>query len=382
MKGLYWRPQKVSRTAMALVGVLAVLGFLAVEELPVEKRSPRYEEKVRAARLAARAMDLVKDERIARGFAIDPEIDPLETGLVGTLSSPITSMSGNLYSKQLSTDPNFAAVVVELLDQAGVKAGDVVAVGTSSSFPALNVSTYAALTALGAEPIVITSASSSEWGANLIGFGWPDMEDLLVERGVFDIRATAGSIGGVEDRGVGMSRAGVTMLRGMLDRHGIRLIEHEDVAGSVQERLHIYEQEADGRRIAAYVNVGGGYASIGGSEARQWFRPGVNFPSAWRNRSVDSVMARFLDQGVPVIHLTSLHSLAQTWGIPPVEPGMQRTVGEGRVFVSVTYNHWLAFGVLVVLVLALYATTRSDLGARLLDSGSGSGKNDRPQPMV
>lgn len=382
MKGLYWRPQKVSRAAMALVAVLSVLGLVAVEELPVEKRSPLYEEKVRAARLAAEGMEAIKEERLARGYAIDPETDPFETGLVGTLSSPITSMSGNLYSKQLSTDPNFAAVVVELLDQAGVERGDVVAVGTSSSFPALNVATYAALAAMGVEPIVITSASSSEWGANLIGYGWPDMEGVLVDRGIFPFRAVAGSIGGVEDRGVGMSRAGVTMLRGMLDRHGIRLIEHEDVSASIQERIQIYEQHAQGRRIAAYVNVGGGYASIGGSEARPWFRPGVNWPSGWRQRAVDSVMAHYLDQGVPVIHLTSLHTLAQTWGIPPVEPGVQRTVGEGRVFVSVAYNHWLALGVLVVLVLALYATTRSELGARLLDAGSGSSKGDRPQPMV
>ena len=136
---------------------------------------------------------------------------------------PVTSVLGHLSAKQTSTNPNFAAVLVEMLKEAGVQQGDVVAVGVSGSFPALNICTYAALESLGARPLVISSASASQWGANVPQLMWPDMEHLLLrqkrvdEEGkelppVFSIKSIATSIGGNNDEGEGLTEEEIKKL--------------------------------------------------------------------------------------------------------------------------------------------------------------------------
>lgn len=381
MKHLYWRPQRVNRIAIALVAVLSVGGLLGVEELRVEDRGARYAEKVAASRKAANAMQVVKAERVEKGHPIDPTVDPNLSGMVGVLSSPITSTSGNLYAKQYSTQPTFAAMIVSMLHEAGVEEGELVAVGVSGSFPALNVSTYAAIEALGAEPVIVVSASASEWGANIVGLGWPDMEALLHDRDIFPYRSVAGSLGGLEDRGVGMSRAGVSMLRAMLERNGIPILEPDETYDTVDARMRVYEEQANGRPYAAYVNVGGGTASLGARAGRDIFSPGLNLPAQFLSPDVNSVMGRFIQMNVPVIHLSQVRTLGDRYGIPPVEPGVPPTIGEGPVFIEVRYNSWLAFAVLLTILASLYGAIRSDLGARLFQPKRSSDAS-RPQPMV
>jgi hypothetical protein len=89
---------------------------------------PWYEEKLRAAHLAREAMGAIKAERLRRRIMPDPVADPNGTGLIGVSLSPVTSNSGYLNAKQLSINPNFAAMMVSMLKRAEVNAGDVVAV--------------------------------------------------------------------------------------------------------------------------------------------------------------------------------------------------------------------------------------------------------------
>jgi poly-gamma-glutamate system protein len=51
----------------------------------------------------------------------------------------LTTDAGNLEAKQTAINPNWAAVIVDLLQQANVKERDPVAVSFSGSFPALNI---------------------------------------------------------------------------------------------------------------------------------------------------------------------------------------------------------------------------------------------------
>ena len=140
MRKLYWRPQKISSNVLLLVALIAVIGMLSVEKFKLRTRLPFYQEKIRAAKLAQEAFDTIKEERLARGIAIDSESDPTETGMLGILSSPVTTNKGLLTAKQTAVDPNFAAVVVSYLKRVGVEKGDIVAVGMSGSFPAINIS--------------------------------------------------------------------------------------------------------------------------------------------------------------------------------------------------------------------------------------------------
>ena len=139
MRGMYWKPEGASQVQRALVAALAVVGLVAVEVFPSEEQQPHYAEKMLAARTAKDALDVIRDASERRGLHLRPKTDPAGSRMIGEVLSPITSGSGSLVSKQTSVNPNFAAVLVQWLKELGIKSGDVVAVGVSGSFPAMNV---------------------------------------------------------------------------------------------------------------------------------------------------------------------------------------------------------------------------------------------------
>ena len=127
MKRLYWRPQKCSQTALLMIAALAVVGMAMVEFFPVRDNTPLAAAKLAAARRAAECFDAIRSERLARGYPLDAEIDPTGSGVLGLTASPVTSITGHLASKQASLNPNFAAAIVQMLHEAGVQPGDLIA---------------------------------------------------------------------------------------------------------------------------------------------------------------------------------------------------------------------------------------------------------------
>ena len=263
MKGIYWRPRKVSQAAIGVIGLISVAGIIAVEVFKTRLEQPYHEEKLAASRLAERCMEVVRDERIRRGHPIDPELDPAGTGLIGPAMTPITTMAGHLDSKQASTNPNFAAAVVQMLREAGVRKGDQMAIGYSGSFPAANIAVLAAVETLQLLPIIVASAASSQYGANLPDFLWIDMERLLVDKGLISCRSQAVSVGGRGDCGMGMSDDARRLIRDAIDRNGLPLLEAGNFAESVRTRMDIYDRHAGMTPVRAYINVGGGAVSVG-----------------------------------------------------------------------------------------------------------------------
>src|SRR5690606_37474227 len=222
-----------------------------------------------------RAMEIAGQAR-REMTAIDPSIDPAGSGLIGSAMSAVTSDAGYLSAKQTSINPNFAAVVVRLLYAAGVEPGDTVAAGLSGSFPALNISVMAAMQVMDVRPIIISSASASQYGANDPEWLWIDMERLLQERGVFNYRSTAVSLGGLHDIGGGLSEEGVRLLEQGINRSGLPRIAAKNAEDSILRRMDLYRDAANGRHIAAYINVGGGAVSVGGTASKREFKAGLN----------------------------------------------------------------------------------------------------------
>lgn len=382
MKALYWRPQRVSLRVIFFVTFVAFCGFAAVETFRVEERQPYYTQKMRAARTALQAFRVIRDERLARGLAIDPETDPSGSGLIGELISPVTTNTGHLPSKQTSINPNFAAVVVDMLRQAGVREGDSVAVGLSGSFPALNISVLAALHTLRLRPLVVSSAGSSQWGANHPDFAWIDMEMALAENGVLPYRSLAVSPGGIDDRVLGLSKRGRSLIDGALERSGLPRVEPKSYADSLDQRMAVYREHGAETEIRAYINVGGGTTSVGTRAGKQLFKPGLN-RSPPRGPVVDSVMTRFAARGVPVIHLTKIDLLAERYGLP-LQPQAMPAVGDGTIFVRASYSRWLVAVVLLVLVTVLTAAVRLDLAHRVVTMIRRDPVSTKanPEPMV
>jgi len=381
MKRIYWRPKHVSRTVLLLVAVLASVGMAAVELLPRRVEQPMLAEKLAAARLSQAAMAALREEHLRRGLPIDPVSDPANTGMIGIAMSPVTSNTGHLAAKQTSTDPNFAAVIVELLRRAGVEKGDRVGVAFSGSFPSLNVSVLAALQTMGLKATIISSASASQWGANNPSFLWVDMEKTLADRGMWAYRSSAASIGGVDDRGLGMPKEGRDNIDEAIERVGLTPLRPKTFAQSLDLRMQVFEREAGEAGYAAYINVGGGATSVGTAIGKRLFRPGLNRRPPAQYEAPDSVMMRMGHAGVPVIHLTQVDALAERYGLA-VHPTNTPRVGVGSIYYRNEHDPRKAVAVLLAVLVLLYVFVRSDWGFRMLPQRSSGGRGGQPEPMV
>lgn len=367
MKRIYWRPRGVSTNALLVIAATSLASILLVESCPERTSEVYLEQMLEASRLAGTAMDTLRRERERRRLPIDPIADPAGSGFIGMPMSEVTSNTGNLLAKQTTINPNWAAVSVHLLREAGVQEGDTVAVGVSGSFPALNVALYAAMTTLRIQPIIISSVSASQWGANHPKFLWLDMERNLYDRKIFPFRSVAASFGGADDRASGVSEEGLKLLRRAIARNKLPLIEPENYAESVVERMAIYRREAEARPIRAYVNVGGGTSSVGTHRSKFAFQPGINTRTPPRAALIESVMARFVDEGVPVIHFLQINRMAGRFGLP-ISPQIRPPVGTGQIFLQRRYNSWLTVAALLAVIGSLFLFVRSGRGRMALES--------------
>ena len=367
MKRIYWRPRGVSTNELLVISAVSIAALVVVQIFPERTSEAYLQQMLEAARLAGDAMDVVREDRTRRRIQIDPIADPTGSGLIGVAMSDVTSNTGNLLAKQTTINPNWAAVLVQLLREAGVGEGDTVAVGVSGSFPALNLSLYAAMATLRVEPIVISSLSGSQWGANHPKFLWTDMERVLYQRKIFPFRSVAISLGGAEDRALGLSESGLELLQSAVRRNKLPFLEPQSYAESVVERMAIYRDAAGGKPIRAYVNVGGGTSSVGTRRSKFAFQPGVNRQTPPKAALIDSVMARFLDEGIPVVHLLQINRMAQRYGLP-LAPQVRPPVGSGQVFLLRRYSAVLTGGALLAVVASLLLFIRSGRGRMALQS--------------
>jgi poly-gamma-glutamate system protein len=380
MKQIYWRPKNISRKALALISIIAISAALVAESYKIEVERPYQEEKLAASQLALQAFTVTKERR-ARYTKIDKRNDPAQSGLIGLPGSPITSKRGDYDSKRTSINPNFAAVIVEMLGKAEVQEGDTVAISFSGSFPALNICTLAAVEVLKLKPVILSSVSASEWGANDPQFTWLDMESYLVTRKIFSSRTLAASVGGMEGTAEPLSEEALELLKNAIARNKVRLLEGEDLAASVSERVQLINESAGPNGIKAYINVGGGRVSTGGDATKRSFRPGLNRFGPVGMDPKTSLMVRYSRNGVPIIHLSQIKDLAREFGLP-LSPVVIPEPGEGGVFFHVTYNRWLAGGMLLIVLGALYGFIRTPWGIQLLRPDRPQKSGDDMEPMI
>jgi poly-gamma-glutamate system protein len=381
MKKIYWRPSKVPRLVLVVISILAIAGILSIELFKTYQKQPYFEEKIKAALLMKNAMGVIKEHRMKHFGPIDTELDPAGSGLIGLTSSPITSSVGYLHVKQTTVNPNWAAVMVDMFKKAGVKEGDIIAVGISGSFPALAIATHAAAETLKLQVIPISSVAASNWGSNIPKLTWLDMERILHKEGMISQRSIGASLGGTGDQALGMSEPSLQLLNAAITRNKVRFIEVKSMEESINARMALYKEFSEGKRIATYVNVGGGTVSVGTVVGKRLYQPGLNRKPPPAALSVDSVMTRFAREGVPLIHMVYIDKIAEKYDMPK-SPTSMPYVGEGSIFGKLKYNLFLAAGNLVILLLVLYAFLKLDIGYRIFGSSRATQPPKHPEPMV
>ena len=335
--------QKTS--TLVMLSLLATVCFLIAINIKTVNVSPSYEQKIKAAKLMEQAMLVLKEHRMEKSIFIDIENDPNETGLVGSPFSLITTDEGDLDSKLTTLDPNFSAVVVDLMYQLHLQAGDTVAVLMTGSMPGANIAVLAACKALDIYPITITSIGASQWGANQIDFTWLDMESILHNNDLIQNRSIAASIGGRNDMGRLLSVSGRKIITENINKHGLPLIKEERLANNIKNRMNYFSAIRPIPSYDAVINVGGGVASLGTSFNLKLLPPGVVLRSSIQNigrpGGIEGAFTKFLNYDVPGLHILNIRPLIAEFKIP-FAPIPIPEIGSGGLYANEHYNVWVA----------------------------------------
>jgi poly-gamma-glutamate system protein len=226
---------------------------------------------------------------------------------------------GSLESKRLATDPRWAAALVHQFAGRGLTPGAVVLASFSGSFPGLNLAVMAACRAMDLRLVAISSVTASTWGANEPGFTWPEIEGMVVRGGVLPAASVAVSVGGTRDNGRDLEDEGRAIAqriqRESAQALGARVLSAPTLEEAIGVRLAAYRSAIGGARPAAYVNVGGSHASLGGARAPFRHEEGWLTSAPASNDASASVLAAWLAEGVPALNLLDVKTLAVKWGL-------------------------------------------------------------------
>ena len=342
--------------------IIALSLFLLFFVVLVEKnktlvKDSLYKEKYEAAKLMEKCIEEIKREKKNRDIEIDVQYDINSTGIIGAEFNGITTTLGALEAKRTSANPNFAAVMVDLIKEAGLNKGDNVAVNFSSSFPALNIATISACEVLGVNPIIITSIGSSTWGGNNLEFTYLDMEEFLFQKGLINYKSKAISPGGAGDIGKDMDKEDLDIIINRMKNYGKEIIIEENLQRNIKTRYDLYYQNID--KIHGFINVGGNIVAFGNTTDSMNISPGVLKDKNYEVTDKTGLVQLFYSKGVSIIHILNIKELAHRYGME-IDPKGSFIVGKGDVYYAYKYPiKWILIVVIMSIILLIIFRKRT-----------------------
>lgn len=297
-------------------------------------RDSLYSEKYEAARRTERCFKAIRQEKIHRGIEIDTQYDINDTGIIGVEFNGITTTLGSLDAKRTSANPNFAAVMVDLMVKAGFKKGDNIAVNFSSSFPALNIATISACEVLDINPIIISSIGASTWGGNNLDFTYVDMEEFLFENGFIRNKSKAISPGGSGDMGKDMDSDVLDIILDRMKSYGKVIILEEDLKENIEMRYNLYWEDVE--EIHGFINVGGNIVAFGNTMDSVDLSPGIIKRGRFQVDNRTGLVQLFDSKDIPIIHILNIKNLANRYGLE-IDPNTPFILGKGDVYYAYEY---------------------------------------------
>lgn len=299
--------------AVLLTGSVIIQSYLVVN-----KPLPFIEAMNESVKLTKYWFGLVEKMKIERGIESDAISNVPNNFMIGDEWSDITTTLGSLEAKETSTNPDFAALIVRLLNEAKIKKGEKVGVILSGSFPALGISVLAALQEMELEVVLMSSLGSSTYGANQSGATWIDIESVLLREGGLKYRSNLVSAGSGNDSGSGLSESGFLTIRNAVIRNNVSLYLPSTLLESIEKRVKIFEDE----EISLLINIGGNETALGGCAHSSAIPNGLNYNLTKCSDPDRGVIARMNEKGVPYINLLDIKNLAGKYGIT-VSPGIK-----------------------------------------------------------
>ena len=319
---------------LLLAAALAVCSVLMVSLTAQPEQSALFLTQQQAYLRMQRCMEAVQRYKTELSIPI-PDYDVSHTGMLGEAFNTITTTLGSLEAKRTTADPNMAALLVRMLDDAGLKQGDRLSALFSGSFPALNLAVLSACDAMGIEVAYISSAGASTYGANNALLTFPEMAHHLYCEGLLSSDSVMVTAGGDWDVGAGMDEQLLAAIKQRVIASGLLWFEERDFAQNVRAKKQLLDSFAPD----CFVSVGGNLSALGLGSRSDSLGQGVLRPTVGLRLTgkQSGLVERYLAEGLPVLHLLNIRQLVAEYGLP-FDPMHITPVGQSGIFFRLKYS--------------------------------------------
>ncbi len=304
-------------TRLLVIFFVLLTGFIFSNFVCVEfKEVKGVHEMKEAVSLAQSWFDIIKTEKEKREISSDAYSGVKNNFLIGDEFTTITTTLGSLDAKEISTNPDFAALITRLFVESGIDNQKTVAVIASASFPALTISTLAALQTLDVKVVLMTSLGASTYGANQPKATWIDLENWLVQFGGLKYKSLMVSRGAENDNGFGLWDEGISIMQEAAKRNNLDLFIPESLKYSIDKRLSILNES----KISLLINIGGNQAALGRCAHSVSIPNGLNKKIKVCDHEERGLIMEVNERGIPFINLLNIKDLAVKYGMD-ISPG-------------------------------------------------------------
>ncbi|MBU1101791.1 MAG: poly-gamma-glutamate system protein [Bacteroidetes bacterium] len=329
--------------SLIFVGSLAGVSLLRTSFQTAE-RDPHYLWLKKSAGLTQHWFNIIKEKKIDLGISGDSKSIVPNSFMIGDEYTPLTTTLGSLEAKELSTNPDYSAVILKMLFEEGIDSSSKIGITISGSFPALAIASLAACKTIGAKVVLFSSLGSSSHGANQPLATWLDYEHWLVESGELPYRSAIVTKGAENDMGEGMLEDADSIFISAAGRNGYSIYQPADLLESINRKTELLVES----KISLLINIGGNHASLGSCAHAVSIPNGYNKPYKICSDEERGIINRVSEEGIPFIHLLNIKDLSVKSGIP-LEPGM--TYGDSEnVYFANTINKYAAVLLLIVIL--------------------------------
>ena len=270
--------------------------------------------------------------------------------MIGLEFSPITTTLGDLRATRTSTNPDFSALIVRWFHSLDLRAGDVIAIGCSGSFPALILTAICAAEAMELKPIIIVSLGASSYGANRPHFTYLDIEQYLFQRGLIHHRSEAATLGGTEDIASDLRDEARQQLLQAIQRNNVYLIHEADPKMNITLRAKIYRRYGTPK---VFLTIGGAQINIGDYGDEKRLSSGLNLSYTVSSGNSRSMVDFFSSQKIPIIHLLHIEQIALQNRLD-IDPIPLPEAGKSPVYFDVTISPMILSICILLCILSFF----------------------------
>lgn len=346
------------KKAIKLIPLLIILvcGILYNNYNKKSVKKTYYDEQVLAAEKMEVLSNKIKDYKISMGIPIY-DYDYFQTGLLGDEFNIYTTSIGYLPSKRTTTNPDMAALVVDMFKEIGLEENDRVAVGFSGSFPGLNIAVISAGEIMNLDLIIISSFGSSTYGANQEKLSFPKMLNILNSENLTIYNSQMVTLGGDYDVAYGKPDDIMEPIIEEYKNMNLNLMVEKDFEKNIQKKINLYYQKGN---IDAYIAVGGNITFLGNNEGNFSNKQGILKrskinPSSFREG--DGLIKYFLSKNIPTIHLLNIKKIVSDYGLN-FDPSVWQNIGESKIYYKIEYNKKISVILLIITLMYLVYENR------------------------